>query len=224
MNGIDDIRDDKAIADCVEEIIKERMYKSAHDIKIQSRDGFVTLMGFVDTLSEKNTAGELAGTIEGVKAVENCLTLSTDGTFSDKEAESEVLRKLSGVPEIEGIGTQVKRGVAILEGRVNTLRKRNLAIHEASKAHGVKDVVSHIEVTSIGGVDDATIHNDIQLGFKESQLQDCDIRSDVSNGSVALSGYVRNTHDMETAMEITEGVEGVRNIQNFLKFREEKGI
>lgn len=224
MKVIDDRRDDGKIADSVEEIIKERMFKSAHDIKIQSRDGFITLMGFVDTLSEKNTAGELAETIEGVKSVENCLTVSTDGNFSDKEAETELLNKLSGIQEIEGISAQVKRGVAILEGRVNTLRKRNLAIHEASKAHGIKDVVSHIEITSIGGVDDASIHNDIQLGFKESQLQDCDISSDVNNGSVTLSGYVNNTHDIETAMEIAEGVEGVRNIKNSLKFREEKGI
>ena len=219
MNRINDER----IEQEVDSIIKSRMYKSAHDIKIQSRDGYVTLLGFVDVLSEKNTAGELAGIIEGVKSVENCLTVSTDGTFSDSESEVEVLSKLKGIPEVEGIGVRVQRGVAVLEGKVSTLRQKNLAIHEASKALGVKDVVSHIDIASLNQVDDATIHNNIQSSFGDSKLQDCHIKSDVKNGSVNLSGYVNNIHDMETALEIAEGIEGVRNIKNFLKFRE-RGI
>lgn len=219
---MDRINDEKIERE-VDSIIKSRLYKSAHDIKIQSRDGYVTLLGFVDVLSEKNTAGELAGTIEGVKSVENCLTVSTDGTFSDKDAEIEVINKLRGIEEVEGLGAKVQRGIAVLEGKVSTLRQKNLAIHEASKAMGIKDVVSHIEISSLNQVDDATIHNNIQSGFRDSQLQDCHIRSEVNNGSVNLSGYVNNIHDMETALEITEGVEGVRNIQNFLNFRE-KGI
>lgn len=212
---------DKKIESKIKSTLKRELKESAVDINIQCRNGFVTLSGFADVLSEKNTAGELAANVYGVKSVENCITLSTDGNFTDKEVEAEVASKMENLDGIESVGAKVQRGVAVLEGTVSTLKDKNYAIHQAMKALGVKDVVSHIEIDSIKAVDDVTIHNRIQQQLVNIGLDNQDIRVKVENGAVNLSGYVNTTNDMEVALEITEGVEGVRNVKNYLKFREE---
>jgi hyperosmotically inducible periplasmic protein len=215
---------DKSFDEKIEREIKNKLEREMHDsgvdIRVQCRDGYVTLIGFVDTLGEKNTAGELSGLIEGVKSIENCLTISTDGTFTDKETEAEVISKLKGNPELTSVSAHVIKGVAVLEGTVNTLKEKNLAIHQASKALGVKDVASHIHVDSLYKVDDVSINNEIQRQLVNNNLDDCDIKVEVENGAVTLKGFVDKSRGMETAMEITEGIEGVRNVKNYLKVRE----
>lgn len=210
---------DEKIENEIKDLLDSRMYKSAHDIKIQCRDGYVTLFGFVDNLGEKNTAAELTKLVEGVKSVENCLTVSTDGTLTDKECEAEVMSKIKDIPDIADVGVKVQKGVAVLEGTVKTLRDKNLAIHQASKAFGVKDVVSHIEISSLKEVDDVSIHNRIQMEYKNSPIQDGDIKTEVHDGKVTLSGFVNTFDDMETALEIAERVEGVRSVKNLIKTR-----
>jgi hyperosmotically inducible periplasmic protein len=200
--------------------LEAEMRDSGVDIRVQSRDGYVTLIGFVDTLGEKNAASELSGQIDGVKSIENCLTISTDGTFTDKETEAEVISKLKGKPELASISASVKKGVAVLEGTVNTLKEKNLAIHQASKALGVKDIASHIHVDSLYKIDDVSINNEVQRQLVNNNLDDCDIKVEVENGAVTLKGFVDKTREMEAAMEITEGIEGVRNVKNYLKVRE----
>jgi hyperosmotically inducible protein len=212
---------DKGIESEIKTILEREMRDSAVDIKVQCRDGYVTLTGFVDTLGEKNTAGEIAGLVDGVKSIENCLTISTDGTFSDKETEAEVISKLRGNSDLDSVSAKVINGVAVLEGSVPTLKHKNLAIHQASKALGVKDIVSHINVDSLYKVDDVTINNEIQRQFVNNDLDDNDIKVEIQNGSVILRGYVDTSHDMETALELAEGVEGVRNVKNFLRLREQ---
>lgn len=203
----------------IRNILDREMLNSALDKRIQSRDGYVTLTGFADTLAEKNAAEELAKTVEGVKSVENCLTISTDGTISDKEIEAEVINKLKGHSDFTPLGTKVQRGQVVLEGKVETLREKKKSMQLASKALGVKDVISHIEIETADGVDDATIKNRMNDDFVDAALDDCDIRVDIQNGNVKLSGYVNTYDNLETALEIAEGVEGVKTVKSFLNIR-----
>lgn len=212
---------DRKIENDINKILRRELKETSKDINIQSRNGFVTLSGFVDVLAEKNAAGELSANVYGVKSVENCITLSTDGTITDKEIEAEVIDKLKDSDGITFVGTKVQRGTVVLEGTVNTLKDKNDAIHQAMKAFGVKDVVSHIDIDSIKQIDDVTIHNRIEQQLVNIGLNNQDIRVNVENGAVNLSGYVNTINDMEVALEITEGVEGVRTVKNYLKFREE---
>jgi osmotically-inducible protein OsmY len=208
----------------VEEAIKGYLLKelqgSGEDIKVQCRDGYVTLLGFVDALSEKTAAEELSKRIEGVKRIENCITVSTDGTISDREVEAEVVNKLRDHEGLIGITPMVNGGEVVLQGKVHTLQDKHFAIHQASKALGVKNVISHMEIDTKDQVDDATINNRIQDGLLDAKLDDCDIRVEVKNGNVWLSGYVYTVDDIETAEEITSGTDGVTNVKNMLTIRE----
>lgn len=203
----------------IRNLLDKEMLNSGIDKRIQCRDGYVTLTGFADTLAEKNAAEELAKQVNGVKSIENCITISTDGTITDKEIEAEVINKLEKYLNLTSVGSKVQRGQVVLEGRVDTLRDRNDSIQIASKALGVKEVISHLEIGTEALVDDVTINNRLNDDLVEAQLDDCDIRVDVMNGSVKLSGYVNTSCNIETAVEIAEKLEGVRAVKSFLTVR-----
>lgn len=203
----------------IRDLLERELKELSMDINVKCVNGHVTLYGIVDTLSEKLAVEELASRIDGVDSIENSITVSTDGTIEDKEIEENVMNKFKGHPELNSVGVQVQRGTAILKGRVKTLKERKLAMKLASEALGIKDVVSHVEIDSLYKVDDVTINNRIQTELVNNKLDRNDIRVFVDNGSVRLTGYVDSLQDMETAEEIAEGIEGVRNVKNFLKIR-----
>ncbi|MDO6353725.1 BON domain-containing protein [Caloramator sp. CAR-1] len=203
----------------IRDLLERELKELSMDINVKCVNGHVTLYGIVDTLSEKLAVEELASRIDGVDSIENSITVSTDGTIEDKEIEENVMNKFKGHPELTSVGVQVQRGTAILKGRVKTLKEKKLAMKLASEALGIKDVVSHVEIDSLYKIDDVTINNRIQTELVNNNLDRNDIRVFVDNGSVRLTGYVDSLHDMETAEEIAEGIEGVRNVKNFLKIR-----
>lgn len=211
---------DQILEEKIKDILIRELQGTASEVKVQCRDGYVTLIGFVDTLSEKKLIEDLTDRVSGIKSIENCLTVSTDGTFSDKEAEAEIINKFRKHDELLGVSPKVHKGEAVLEGKVHTFKDKKFAITEASRAFGIKDVISHIEIDSVNTVDDVTINNSIQQSLINARLDDCDIRVDVENGNVWLSGYANSKFDSEIASEIIEEIEGVRNVKNFILERE----
>lgn len=203
----------------IRNLLDREMLNSALDKRVQCKDGYVTLTGFADTLAERNAAEELARKVDGVKSVENCITISTDGTITDKEIEEEVNNKLKKHSEFIPVSSSVQRGQVVLEGQVETLKDKKESMQIASKALGVRDVISHLDIATADKVDDATIKNKMNDGFVEAHLDDCDIRVDVSNGNVKLSGYVNIEDNIEAAVEIAEGIKGVKSVKQFLKVR-----
>lgn len=204
----------------IRHLLDREMLNSGLDKRIQCKDGYVTLTGFADTLAEKNAAEELAMGVKGVRSVENCITISTDGTISDKEIEAEVNKKLMKHSNITSVGSRVQRGQVVLEGRVETLKDKKDSMQMASKALGVKEVISHVEIDTANRVDDATIKNRMNDDFVKAHLDDCDIQVDIIKGNVKLSGYVNTTDNIESAIEIAEGIEGVKTVKSFLKLRQ----
>ncbi|KRQ87179.1 periplasmic protein [Caloramator mitchellensis] len=203
----------------IRDLLEKELKEVALDVNVKCVNGHVTLYGIVDTLSEKLAIEELALRVDGVDSLENSITISTDGTIEDKDTEENIITKLKGHPELSSVGANVQRGTAILEGRVKTLRDKKQAMKLASEALGVKEVVSHIEIDSAYKIDDTSINNRIQTELVNNKLERNDIRVFVDNGSVRLTGYVNSLMDMELAEEIAEGIEGVRNVKNFLKIR-----
>jgi len=217
VNPIDD-----RITKEIKESLDKEMSESAMDINVQSKNGFVTLSGIVDSLAEKRAAEEITTTIKGVRGIENNITISTDGTITDKEIEMEVINKLRNSRyknSLIGVSANVSDGVAVLKGSVKTLRDKNLAVNEAEKAFGVKDVVSNIRIMTAGRYDDASIANTLSQRFSQTNLSLPDIFSDVNNGAVHLKGHVNSREDIELAVEIAEGIEGVTKVDNELKLR-----
>ncbi|HHV62618.1 MAG TPA: BON domain-containing protein [Firmicutes bacterium] len=119
-----------------------------YGINVEARGGKVRIWGIVDTLSEKNRAEEIARSIPGVVEVENDITISTDGEISDSGVEFEAREELAAEPgvDLRDVGAYSGGGIVILKGEVETEAEKQAAIRAASKARGVREVVTQLRV------------------------------------------------------------------------------
>lgn len=218
-NQINPASDETIIAN-IHEKLHEKMQASAMDIKATSRDGYVHLSGIVDLYSEKKLAEEIAIHTEGIKGIENKITVAMDSNITDKHIEKEVLNKLQSQDNeaVAGVGVKVTDGVVSLMGNLSTLNDSNKAMHIAATARGVKDVVSNIEVGR-GEYTDTGISNKILQELSNTELSFKDLARDVSGGVVTLSGFLNSKEEIEIATEIAMGVEGVKKVRNKIKIR-----
>lgn len=212
---------DDVITSNIHEKLHEKMQASAMDIKAFSRNGFVHLSGIVDLYSEKKFAEEIAIHTEGVKGIENKITVAMDSNITDKHIEKEVINKLQNQDSdtISGVGVKVTDGVVNLIGSLPTLRDSNRAMHIASTARGVKDVVSNIDIGSAGDYTDVSISNKILQELSLTDLSFKDISRNVTGGIVTLSGFLNSKEEVELATEIAMTVEGVQKVKNHIKIR-----
>lgn len=125
------------------------------DIKVETRKGEVFLSGFVDSQAQMDRAVTVAKGIEGVKNVDNKMTLKT---------------------------TETTVGEKIDDGIISTKVKAALAGDE---------------------------------GIKNST----DIIVETRDGEVQLSGFANDQAQMDRAVEVTRGVEGVKNVINKISIK-----
>lgn len=111
-------------------------------------EGEVQLQGIVDSLKEKERAGEIVRQFPGVKGVANAISISTDGAIRDKDVMMEVMEELARDPEVDlrNIGVaNANRGTVVLKGQTDNQEEIAAAHKAASKARGVTRVVSQVK-------------------------------------------------------------------------------
>jgi osmotically-inducible protein OsmY len=67
--------DDKGESSRVRDALSDDTQYKYQDVKVQTFKGVVQLSGFVNSREQKNRAGDLAKKVEGVKEVENNITV-----------------------------------------------------------------------------------------------------------------------------------------------------
>lgn len=215
---------DNLVVDHIKDQLEEKMQASAMDINLFAKDGVVHLSGMVDVLSEKKAAEDIVKTINGVKKIENKITIAMDSNITDKHMEKEVANRLlssAHSEDLEGVGVKIEDGVANLVGNANTLQQAHQAMDLAAQVRGVKDVVNNINVGSSEEYDDAVLNSRVTQALSTVDIGYEDIGHWVQKGKVTLDGYVDSQAQMEAAKEITMGVEGVKKVVNKLKIRKD---
>lgn len=141
---------------------------SIFDIDVDVRDQIAYLKGVVDTPIKKDLAGEIAKSVEGVKSVENSITVD-DAKAAAKRANmaknstrsfGQVIEDLTTTASIKSklfvdrnvsamdINVDTENNRVTLTGKVRTETERELIEKMASNTSGVKDVSNKIEVKS----------------------------------------------------------------------------
>ncbi|SKC35540.1 BON domain-containing protein [Maledivibacter halophilus] len=212
---------DNLIVDKIKDQLEEKMQESAMDINVFCKDGYVHLSGFVDILSEKIKSEDIARGIDGVRKIENKITIAMDSNITDKHMEKEVLDKLRKIKNLDGVSPKVNDGVANLIGSTHTLKEAKEACNLASQSRGIKDVVNNIKVDTYGEYDDSTISSRVAQALSTTDLSYMDIGHKVKNGKLTLTGFVNNKQEVELAKEISMSVEGIKKIINKLKIRKD---
>lgn len=140
---------DAEIVERIKKELKEKMQLSAMDINVDCRDGKVILYGVADVLAEKMFAEEIARNVDGVKSVENDITISMDSSnITDSHIKNEIEYKLYKSEKQEGlsnVGVNVKGGTAVLMGKVEDGLDKKKAIELASSARGLANIVDNIK-------------------------------------------------------------------------------
>ncbi len=145
---------DSGISSVVEASLEASDKVKARQVEIETREGNVFLTGVVDTEEARREAGRIAWRTEGVRGVDNNLTVGerTVGSWvDDVMISSKVKTKLIGNSEIKAgnIDVSCSQGVVTLIGRVRSQTVKSDADRIARATKGVKDVNNELTVGKI---------------------------------------------------------------------------
>ncbi len=130
-------------------------------INVDTRDGVVTLHGTVPDDIHRDLAGEIAKNAEGVREVDNELSIAPGGGAGPEESDktfgeavhdatltASVKMSLAFERGVKAshITVHTDHGTVTLTGEVDSEAERQLAARLARDTEGVKDVVNRIEV------------------------------------------------------------------------------
>lgn len=130
---------------------------NAAGTKVSSKDGVVTLSGEASSLAQKELTGEYAADVEGVKSVNNEMTVAKEPakperTLLDKIDDSSITAqvKLSLLTHrsTNAIRTNVKTvdGVVTVSGQAKNAAERRLVTKLVNDIHGVTSVTNQMSV------------------------------------------------------------------------------
>jgi hyperosmotically inducible protein len=144
--------DDHSLQMRVERALSDNPDYKFGDVAIATFKGTVQLNGFVDSLNQKNKAGEIVKQVQGVRDVDNNIMVEDNGqrtageAVDDKALASRVRDALHDNPayKFDGVGVGVYRATVQLSGFVDTADQKTRAGDIARQ--GVKDVHNDIMV------------------------------------------------------------------------------
>jgi hyperosmotically inducible protein len=206
-------------------------YVSAFDIKVETRQGEVTLAGQVPSDEAKAVAEAIAKDTSGVDRVRNALVVNPTAArnaetdrlaerVADLEIKTLLTEALGRDPELKRIDAQIQKRGVTLSGTVDTPTQKYAAIQLAWQTPGVLGVTDSLTVTNIQATpesaDDKLARRvEFELySTKALPLKRIQIRS--KDATVTLSGSVASRAERLLAEKIAERVEGARKVINNL--------
>jgi hyperosmotically inducible protein len=145
--------DDSAITTKVKSALLADADVKGLDIKVETRKGEVQLSGFVDSQSQIDRAITVTKGVEGVKNVDNKMSLkTTDTTVGEKIDDGIITTKIKAAFVAEpglnsaDIATVTRDGEVQLSGFVDNQAQIDRAAEIARGVEGVKNVINELSV------------------------------------------------------------------------------
>lgn len=141
------IRDDTDIARAVRNALEWDVWVHDQDIQSTVSDGWVTLDGVVESLTERDDAERIIGKLVGVRGVTNKLIVSPKVTASNvRNLIQEALERRAD-HEAGRIEVSVREGVVTLSGKVRNYGEKRAILGAVSHAPGVNSVTDHLRIS-----------------------------------------------------------------------------
>ncbi|MBD3335315.1 MAG: BON domain-containing protein [Candidatus Eisenbacteria bacterium] len=175
---------------------------SGFTVDVTTRDGVVTLSGYVNNLLAKERAERIAETVKGVRAVVNTLKIQT-AARDDAELHTDVVAALAMDPATESweIDVEINDGVVTLNGEVESWDEKHLAGKVAKSVRGVEELQNMIDVVYEAARPDFEIENEVEQSLQwDALVDDALIRVEVADGVVTLSGTVGSLAERRRAI------------------------
>jgi osmotically-inducible protein OsmY len=204
-----------------------KTYLKGDDIKIQSKNGVVTLTGTVAEESHKSLAQETVAGLPGVKSVDNRLEVKGErpAENSDTWVHMKVKTALLFHRSVSSSKTEVnvKDGIVTLQGEATSQAQKDLTTEYAKDVEGVKDVKNEMTVTktskktpTVGEkIDDASITAQVKMTLLYHRSTSAlNTKVETKNGVVTLGGKAKNAAEKELATKFVNDVKGVKSVNN----------
>ncbi|AKF09112.1 Osmotically inducible protein Y precursor [Sandaracinus amylolyticus] len=222
-------RGDETLEDEVRRAIQLDPAMADRAIEIEVHDSVVTLRSVVGTLTEARLAEEIAGSVRGVRAVQNDLQLEPMGDPTDEQIRAAVLARIERDVRIDpaGIDVMVDDGTVALSGVVGSVAERDVA-HELAEVSGARVIDPHALEVQWWTRDtlrrDATPLDDgrITSAVRDTITNDPRVRAPnlaigVTSGLATLRGIVPSAYARASATEDALNVVGVRRVGDQLQ-------
>jgi len=203
-------------------------YLKGDDIKIQSRDGVVTLTGSVLEESHKSLARETVAELPGVKKVDNQLEVKGErpAEKSDLWVGTKVKTTFLFHRNVNALKTEVsvKDGIVTLRGEAVSQAQKELTTEYAKDVEGVKDVKNEMTVSGASvkkhrtageKIDDASITAQVKmtlLSHRSTSAVATKVKT--KNGVVTVSGDAGNASEKDLVTKLASDVHGVKKVTN----------
>ena len=151
-------------------------------------------------------------------------TEQAKGSMSDSWVTSKTKIALFADDRVKGrqVHVETKDGVVMLRGKVDSAEAKSTALEIAKGIEGVKNVKNELQVVAPAkrsevAADDKVVAKNVQSKFKaDPQLKN--VKVEVNNGVVSLSGEVKSIDASAKASEVARSVAGVRSVKNDLTY------
>jgi hyperosmotically inducible protein len=204
-----------------------KTYLKNDDIKIDSKDGAVTLTGYVSEESHKSLAQETVASLPGVKSVDNELEVKGELLIENSDAwltakvKTTFLfhRSVSAMTEVD-----TKDGIVTLKGDATSQAQKDLTTEYAKDVEGVKDVNNEMTVTKTSKkahrtagekIDDASITAQVKLTLLfHRSTSALGTKVVTKHGMVTVSGQAKNAAEKDLVTKLVDDVHGVKSVKN----------
>lgn len=204
-----------------------KTYLKDDDVKVQSKDGVVTLTGTVAAESHKSLAQDTVADLPGVKSVNNKLTIKGESMSANADAwittkVKTVLLFHRSVSSITEVST--KNGIVTLQGTASSDAEKDLTTEYAKDVDGVKDVKNEMTIAKTGKkssrttgdkIDDASLTAQVKLVLlyhRSTSAVNTSVKT--KRGVVTLTGKAKNMAEKDLATKFAKDVKGVKSVKN----------
>ncbi len=217
---------DAAIEAQVRHSYNFRVHLKDDPIQVACKGGVVTLSGSVANAFQRTLAEDTVKGVQGVKAVDNQLTIqgSAMDKASDAWLETKVRTTLLYQRNVDagGILVAAHGGVVTLSGTAASAAQRALAVDVAQDVEGVREVKNDLKVatsptqkTLAEKIDDASITAQVKaslLAHRGTHMLTTQVRTD--RGVVTVRGQAKDPAERELVMRLISKIRGVRRVDN----------
>jgi len=202
-----------------------------YDVSIAVSDGVVHLTGVVDSWQERDLAEKVAKTAEGVRAVENRVTVDTPRDRPDLEIKGDVVSALKWNTLIDHrlIDVSVDDGVVTLSGSVGSAAERERARSEAWVLGARRVDTDDLEIAP-WAKNELTRHQtdaryladeEIREAVTDALLYDprvnsFDVEASINGFTATLTGEVDNLKAKRAAAQTARNTVGVYRVRNLI--------
>ena len=211
-----------------------KTYLQGDDIKIQSRDGVVTLTGIVSDESHKSLAQDTVAGLPGVKSVDN--RLEVKGESRTKNLDAWLTTKVKTTLLFhKNVSTwtdvSVENGIVTLRGEAASQAQKDLTTEYAKDVEGVKDVINEMTISATSEktqtmgekIDDASITAQVKMTLLfHRSTSAVNTKVETNNGVVTLYGKASNKAEKDLATKLVSDVKGVASVKNQMTIGESK--